>query len=71
MRGAPSTDRRKFVDELQWQEYTRHLYARVGTRNHSALRREPTVGTPRWPQPIDDEMLCLRSVREVLEETGW
>jgi deoxyribodipyrimidine photo-lyase len=68
---APSADRRKFVDELWWQEYTRHLYARVGTRNRSALRRQPTVGSPTWSEPIDDEMVCLRSVRDELEQTGW
>lgn len=69
--GAPSADRRKFVDELWWQEYTRHLYARVGVRNRGALRRQPAVGATRWALPIDDEMVCLRSVSEELEQTGW
>jgi deoxyribodipyrimidine photo-lyase len=71
VRDAPSADRRKFVDELWWQEYTRHLFARVGTRNRNALRRRPTVGSPPWPHPIDGEMVCLREVREELEQTGW
>ena len=70
-RDAPAADRRKFVDELWWQEYTRHLYARVGTRNVGPLRRQPTLGSPRWSQPIDDEMVCLSSVRDELEQTGW
>ena len=70
-RDAPAADRRKFVDELWWQEYARHLYARVGTRNLGPLRRQPTVGSPRWPHPIDDEMACLSSVRDELEQTGW
>ncbi len=68
---APSSDRRKFVDELWWQEYTRHLYARVGARNRKALRRQPAVGSTRWAEPVDDEMVCLREVREELEQTGW
>ncbi|MEX0847437.1 MAG: FAD-binding domain-containing protein [Ilumatobacteraceae bacterium] len=71
VRTAPAADRRKFVDELHWQEYTRHLYARVGTRNRAPLRRQPTVGSPRWPDPIDDEMVCLSAVRDELEQTGW
>lgn len=71
VRDAPSADRRKFVDELQWQEYTRHLYARVGTRNRAPLRREPTMGAPRWPHPVDDDMACVSAVRDELEQTGW
>ena len=35
---APFSDREKFRDELLWQEYARHLYARVGTRLFSNLR---------------------------------
>lgn len=68
---APFADRRKFVDELHWQEYTRHLYARVGSRNRAPLRREPTVASPPWPHPVDDDMVCVRTVRDELEQTGW
>ena len=68
---APEADRRKFVDELWWQEYTRHLYARVGAANRGVLRRQPAVGATRWALPIDDEMVCLRSVNDELEQTGW
>jgi deoxyribodipyrimidine photo-lyase len=71
VRDAPAADRRKFVDELWWQEYTRHLYARVGARNRGPLRRGPTVGSPRWPSPIDDDMVCVSAVRDELEQTGW
>ena len=66
-----AADRRKYIDELWWQEYARHLYARVGTRNRGPLRREPTVGSPTWSDPIDDEMSCLRHVRDELEQSGW
>jgi len=68
---APSADRRKFVDELWWQEYTRHLYARVGTRNTAPLRREPAVsGTP-WSSPLREDMVCMQETQRELEQTGW
>ena len=38
---APSGDKRKFRDELMWQEYARHVYARVGTGTRRPLRYEP------------------------------
>jgi len=31
---APFADREKYRDELMWQEYARHLYARIGTRRN-------------------------------------
>ncbi len=69
--GAPVADRRKFVDELWWQEYTRHLYARVGARNAEPLRRRPAVAALPWPHPLRDDMVCLQRVRDELEDTGW
>ena len=69
--GAPSADQRKFVDELWWQEYARHLYARVGAQNAMPMRREPAVADTRWPVALPDEMTCLREVRAELEQTGW
>jgi deoxyribodipyrimidine photo-lyase len=71
VREAPADDRRKFVDELWWQEYARHLYARVGSQNREPLRRQPSIGAPRWPHPVDDDMVCLAAVRDELEQTGW
>lgn len=71
VRNSPAADRRKFVDELWWQEYTRHLYARVGGLNRNALRRQPAVAPTRWAQPIDGEMVCLKNVSDELERTGW
>ena len=68
---APAADRRKFVDELWWQEYARHLYARVGTRNAAPLRREPAVAATPWPEPLRDDMVCMRETRDELERTGW
>ena len=68
---APSADRRKFIDELWWQEYARHLYARVGTRNSAPLRREPAVAAVAWPDALPDDMVCVQRVRDELEQTGW
>ncbi len=42
---APARDRAKYRDELLWQEYARHLYARVGTALGEGLRHR-LVGTP-------------------------
>lgn len=68
---APADDRSKFVDELWWQEYCRHLYARVGTASRHDLRRQPAVGSPQWAEALPDDMECLRRVRDELEQTGW
>ena len=69
--GAPPADHRRFVDEVWWQEYVRHLYARVGTQNQRPLRRTPAIGTPRWADPMRDDMLCMSRVADELEQTGW
>jgi len=74
--GAPFADRQKFIDELWWQEYTRHLYARVGSHSRAPLRREPAVASAPWDEPLRDgvdldELVCLTQVRDELEQTGW
>jgi deoxyribodipyrimidine photo-lyase len=66
---APFADKEKFRDELLWQEYTRHLYARIGTRLFANLRfvqewKKPGDG---WPQG----MACVDSVVHELENDGW
>ena len=38
---APPRDRTKFRAELEWQDYARHLYARVGRRTATALTAHP------------------------------
>lgn len=68
---APIADRDKFVDEVWWQEYARHLYARVGRANAAPLRREPAAGRPSWPEVLPNDMACLAGVRDELETTGW
>ena len=57
---APPADRTKYRDELLWQEYARHLYARLGAATRASLRTEPPVfGTADpWPR----EMACMDAV---------
>lgn len=69
--GAPARDRARFRDELLWQEYARHLYARVGTRLARPLRREPATGPERWPSPWTRRMACMALTTEELQRDGW
>ncbi|MCW2606825.1 MAG: Deoxyribodipyrimidine photolyase-like [Frankiales bacterium] len=66
---APPADRDKFRDELLWQEYARHVYARLAPTTAS-LRTEPPVtatsGDP-WPR----EMACMDLTVGMLEDEGW
>ncbi|ALX05182.1 FAD-binding domain-containing protein [Aeromicrobium erythreum] len=66
---APSGDRRKYRDELLWQEYARHVYARVGPATREPLRREPPHPDvdPDW----DERMACIGWVQDQLEQDGW
>jgi len=66
---APVADRDKFRDELLWQEYARHLYARLGRRLFENLRFEQAwdeVGDG-WPKG----MACVDFVVDELESDGW
>ncbi len=67
--GGPARDVSKFRDELMWQEYARHVYARLGKRTGKGLRaeryRQPTGRA--WPQ----DMECVRSTVAELHEDGW
>ncbi len=70
--GGPGADVRKYRDELLWQEYARHLYARLGAATARPLRREPAVGDPSgWASPWPREMECMSVVVEELERDGW
>jgi deoxyribodipyrimidine photo-lyase len=66
---APSADREKFRDELLWQEYARHLYARIGTRLFRNLRFEQIWDREGngWP----DGMACIEFATNELRESGW
>ncbi|TVR28460.1 MAG: deoxyribodipyrimidine photolyase [Nitriliruptor sp.] len=81
---APGRDRAKYRDELLWQEYARHLYARVGTGLAEGLRHR-LVGTPApgdahdrdrqpgagAPSVWDPEMACLATTTRELVEDGY
>jgi deoxyribodipyrimidine photo-lyase len=68
---APGRDRTKFRDELLWQEYARHLYARLGRRTATALRAAPARPPRSWDEPWPAEMNCVAACVEELETDGW
>ena len=80
---APSSDLRRFRDELMWQEYARHLYARVGIGTTEPLRYTPPHAAPAapsgpagpsglsGPSAWNDEMACTSWLRDELEGNGW
>jgi deoxyribodipyrimidine photo-lyase len=74
--GGPEDDVVKFRDELLWQEYARHLYARVGAVSGESLRFDVTERTAP-PVPHDAEhpwkssALCLEEAWRELTEAGW
>ena len=69
---APFADREKYRDELLWQEYSRHLYARLGTRLFHNLRFEQVRDTPGdgWRQD-EINMACIDFAVEELGRDGW
>lgn len=69
--GGPAGDVAKYRDELLWQEYSRHLYARVGRAIRQPLRREPAVGRGWTGAPWPSEMACMALVDRELQENGW
>ncbi len=66
---APFGDREKYRDELMWQEYARHLYARIGTRLFENLRFEQVWDREGngWPEG----MACVDFATNELHEDGW
>ena len=68
---GPARDRTKFHDELLWQEYARHLYARIGREIARPLRRSPAVGQGWTGDPWPEEMACMAEVNRALAEEGW
>ena len=68
---GPLRDVDKFRDELLWQEYSRHLYARVGTRTARPLRYAPNENESRRSEPWDRSMACIDLTMTELENDGW
>ena len=68
---APPADRSKYRDELLWQEYARHLYARLGPALAQSMRTEPPVRAGDEVDPWPREMACMDAVLDELEQDGW
>jgi deoxyribodipyrimidine photo-lyase len=73
---APPRDRSKYRDELLWQEYARHVYARTGAELARPLRHEPPTPGPGQAAPWQggpwpEQMLCVRTVTDELRGDGW
>ncbi|MGI8948684.1 MAG: FAD-binding domain-containing protein [Ornithinimicrobium sp.] len=72
--GAPARDVRTLREELLWQEYARHLYARLGTRTGESLRYAVPDRTERSPdarEVWDPRMACLGLATDELTRDGW
>ncbi|MDO9408273.1 FAD-binding domain-containing protein [Patulibacter sp.] len=67
---VPARDRSKFRDELLWQEYSRHVYARVGADLGRPLRHVPPAAAP-WQEPWDRSMACMAFTTDELRRDGW
>jgi len=68
---APASDRDRYRDELLWQEYARHLYARTGRALASPLRNEQPRVAQQWDDPWPDEMRCMQEMTRELTTGGW
>ncbi len=69
---APATDRRTYRDELLWQEYARHWYARLGTSTREGVRHAlPVAGSTADVDPWDRAMACMDLTVGELEGDGW
>ena len=70
--GGPRDDVEKFRDELLWQEYARHLYARLGTATRRSLRFVVDEDSaPPEHNPWDVEAACLQESWRELVDTGY
>jgi deoxyribodipyrimidine photo-lyase len=68
---GPAPDVSKFRDELLWQEYARHLYARVGMDLHRNLRFDVVWSGEFAPAALPREMTCINWAVTSLETDGW
>lgn len=69
--GAGPTDRTRYRDELLWQEFSRHLYARVGRESGAPLRRAQPSGAGWAGEAWPAEMNCMAAVVDELHTDGW
>lgn len=66
---GPAKDTAKFRDELLWQEFARHWYARLGTTTRTGTRNQLITSTDHgsW----DQGLACIDSNLEELARDGW
>ena len=69
--GGHGHDSRKFRDELLWQEYARHVYARLGSRTRLSLRHQPVAERVVDLDPWERSMKCVDLCMTELETDGW
>ena len=73
--GGPRRDVEKFRDELLWQEYARHWYARLGTRTRHNTRHRLPESDPAAGVSADNgwsrRLSCLDLAVSELERDGW
>lgn len=73
--GGPTRDVTKYRDELLWQEYSRHLYARLGPALGVSPRFSVTERTPRGSPGMtggwSPALACLDGAVTELERDGW
>lgn len=68
---GPASDVSKYRDELLWQEYARHLYARVGMDLQRNLRYDVAWSGDFVPGAWPREMACIDWALSSLETDGW
>ena len=68
---GPPDDARRFRDELLWQEYARHVYARLGEATRRSLRFSVPEHLTRTDNPWVSEAACLTTGWSELTERGW
>ena len=75
VRGGPARDVAKYRNELLWQEYARHVYARFGTSMTEAAQFVVSGRTIDGPPPADvgwpRDMARLELTAGELERDGW
>jgi deoxyribodipyrimidine photo-lyase len=69
---GPTDDVRKFRDELLWQEYARHLYARLGRQTATSLRFAVEESPNSMPSdPWQTRAACVDLSWQELTQQGW
>lgn len=76
--GGPRRDVDKFRDELLWQEYARHVYARLGPAIAHPLRAPIAAAESGASEtaasghdPFSSDLACIRAMRQELFDDGW